>query len=97
MKRCPTCKRPFGPDIDVGGIKRQRLFDYVARHPEGVTRDQIMTAVYKGDATGGPEDPKIVGVVVRQINQRLRKMGHSHRIRGAGGPGSTYRLLEAAS
>jgi hypothetical protein len=94
LKACPTCGRAFPPVIEVGGKRRQAMFDYVARHPEGVTVWQILEAVWSDDPNGGPELRNIVSVMAMQINIKLEKLGFSGRIRGSGGPGSLYRLLE---
>lgn len=92
MKCCPTCGRAFPPKIDVGGKKRQIIFDYVARHPEGVTVGQIMGHLYADDPNGGPESMNIVAVQAMHINRYLEKRKQPYRIRGRGGPGSVYRL-----
>lgn len=92
MKCCPTCGRAFPPKIDVGGKKRQLIFDYVARHPEGVTVGQIMEYVYAEDPNGGPESSNVVAVQAWHINRYLETRGAPYRIRGRGGPGSIYRL-----
>jgi len=95
VKCCPACKRPFAPEVQVGGILRQRLYDYVARNPQGVTRQQIIDYVYHDDANGGPDNPNIIPVVVKHVNNRLEAGGHAIRIRGWGGPGSTYKLVRS--
>lgn len=93
MKCCPTCGRAFPPKIDVGGKKRQMIFDYIARHPEGVTVHQIMDYVYAEDPNGGPKSTNIVSVQAKHINHYLEKSGEPYRIRGRGGPGSVYKLF----
>ena len=90
MKCCPTCGRAYPPAVDVGGPVRQRVFDYIAKHPEGVTRPQVLTHVYADDPNGGPNNENVVSVHVRNINKRLQGM----RIKAAGGPGSTYKLVK---
>jgi hypothetical protein len=94
LKACPTCGRAFPPIIEVGGKRRQTMFDYVARHPEGVTVWQILETVWADDPNGGPELHNIVSVMAKQINTKLAELGASCRIRASGGPGSLYRLQE---
>lgn len=69
---CPTCNRPFPPEIIVGGRIRQRVFDYVKAHPEGVTRDEIMRHVYADEPAGGPESFNTISVTIMHINRILR-------------------------
>lgn len=92
MKCCPACGRAFPPKVDVGGKKRQLIFDYVGRHPEGVTVGQVMDYVYGDDPNGGPESTNIITVQAMHINRYLEKHNQPYRIRGRGGPGSVYRL-----
>lgn len=93
MKACPHCKRPFAPEIVLGGKRRQALYDYVARHPEGVGVDDIMSHIYADDVNGGAESRNIVAVMTRQINKKLEARGYPVRLRGSGGPGSRYRII----
>ena len=93
MKCCPTCKRPFAPDVQVGGKRRQAFYDYIARNPQGVTRYQILDHVYADDPDGGPNGHNIVCVTIKHINAKLEKHGHRIRIRGSGGPGSIYKVV----
>jgi hypothetical protein len=95
MKYCPTCNRPFAPEIQFGGKYRQRLYDFVVKHPEGVTSIQIMDHLYADTPDGGSDSPKIVATMVFRINEILAH--HSLRITGSGGPGSVYRLYPADS
>jgi hypothetical protein len=76
----------------VGGIYRQRMFDYVAAHPEGVDRAQVMAAVYYDDADGGPLHYNVIAVMAVHINRALEPYGYA--IRGSGGPHSRYRLVD---
>lgn len=94
MKICPHCRRPFAPPINFGGTKRQRLYDYIARNPQGVTTLQCMEHVYADDPNGGPEDPNTISVQIRNINLILARLKSSHRIRSTRGPGAVYRLVE---
>jgi hypothetical protein len=95
LKRCPTCGRAFPPIVEVGGKRRQAMFDYVAMHPEGVTVWQILDAVYADDPSGGPSQHNVISVMKVAINERLKKMGVSARITATSiGGGALYRLVE---
>jgi len=92
VKVCPHCKRPFPPNLYVGGIRRQALVDYIAKHPEGVTVWQIIAAIYADDPNGGPEKHNIVSVMASKANKTLKELGW--RIKATGGPGSLYTLVK---
>jgi hypothetical protein len=95
LRCCPTCGRAFPPVVEVGGKRRQAMFDYIASHPEGVTVWQILDAVYADDPNGGPMTHNVVSVMKWFINVRLERLGMSARIVSVrGGPGSLYRLVE---
>jgi hypothetical protein len=90
--RCKHCGQIIPPKVQVGGKRRQAMFDYIAAHPEGVTVWQILAYVYADDPNGGPESHNIVSVVAKQINRIVNPLGV--RIKGSGGPGSRYTLQE---
>jgi hypothetical protein len=92
---CPHCGRGFPPKFYVGGLRRQAMVDYIARNPQGVTVWQIIDAVYADDPNGGPEDHNIVSVMAKAANKKLEGLGW--RIKGTGGPGSTYSLQKVES
>lgn len=90
---CPTCKRPFPPSIIVGGRIRQRVFDFVKAHPEGVSREEIMWHVYADEPTGGPESFNTVSVTVMHINRILREQDAMMYIAGRmGSRNDLYKL-----
>lgn len=93
VKCCPTCNRPWAPDIQVGGQRRQGLLDYIIKHPEGVTTERLKGHVWADDADGGPDSRTIVAVMIRQINIKLEDQGEKIRVRGSGGPGSVYKAV----
>ena len=93
LKFCETCARPFPPDVQVGGVKRQALYDFIAKHPEGVGNRQVMEYVWADDPEGGPLYCNIISVMIHTINKKLASQGHNIRIRGSGGAGSTYRVV----
>ena len=88
MKVCPHCKRAFPPKLVVGGVYRQRMLDFIAAHPEGVTTWQIMGAMYSDDPDGGTDCRNIVSVMARQINKILK----GYRVRSPMGHGAVYTL-----
>lgn len=93
-KCCPTCKRPFAPDFDAGGPVSQRIYDYIAKHPEGVTRYQVIDWVYADRKDGGPEWANGISVMIMALNKKLAERGM--KIKSRGGPGSIYRLVSIA-
>lgn len=103
LKCCPACQRPFPPDFDAGGPVSQAIYDYIAKHPEGVTREQLINHVYAGRLDGGPQWSNVISVLVRKINLLLEKRNEivekrggkrKLRITSRGGPGSLYVLVE---
>lgn len=91
---CPMCKRPYPPPRKIfRGPVRQAIYDYVAKHPHGVTRDQIFNAVYGDDPNGGPIDMQVIAVTVHHINKALA--GTGTYIRNTGGRWGVYKLYGA--
>lgn len=91
-KVCEQCGQlvpPAGPR-SLSPTQR-RIYDFVARHPEGVTSEQIKGAVYGGDPDGGPESGNIVSVHISKMRPALAEVGVT--IRSTRGPGATYRLV----
>ena len=93
MKCCPTCGRGFAPEVDLGGPVRQRIYDFIVKHPEGVTRKQVIDSVYADRIDGGPEWANGISVLIRLINKQLA--GSGFKIKSRGGPGSVYKLVQA--
>lgn len=89
---CPYCRRPYPPELNVGGSVRQRLVDTVANRPDGITRSELLDTLYANDPNGGPDYPNTISVLVHFANMKLSKLGY--RIKGSGGPGSRYFLEE---
>lgn len=85
LKCCPTCNRPFPSEIIVGGRIRQRVYDFVKDHPEGVTRDEIMRHAYALDREGGPESFNTISVMITHINRILREQNAMMYIAGRTG------------
>jgi hypothetical protein len=91
MKTCPACGQviPVAHIFDNARVK-QRIYDYICRHPEGVTRRQVIDAVYGHDPDGGPLVMNVVSVHIQKMNDVLAN--HGLRIASSGGPYSVYRL-----
>lgn len=92
---CPTCNQiippPIGP-FDHSPVK-QRIFDFIARHPEGVTMPQLMDHVYALDPAGGPENPNVISAHLHGMRRTLAKTGIT--VSKTGGHGTKYRLVQA--
>jgi hypothetical protein len=73
---------------------RQRLFNFISERPNGASVQEIMDAVYWDDPKGGPTRHGVVAVMVRTINEKLDRIGYPFMIRGTGGPGSRYSLVD---
>jgi hypothetical protein len=90
LKICPQCQRPFPPALKVHGPVRQRIVNLIAGRPDGITRREIIDAVYASDPNGGPDTENVISVLVKRANEDLADQGY--RITSDGGPGSRYRL-----
>jgi DNA-binding response OmpR family regulator len=96
LAHCPHCRQVIPPrnpfrDQPV----KSRIYDYLVAHPEGVTRRQLMDAVWADDADGGPEFANVVSVHVKAMRPILAREGVT--ISCARGPGATYRLEKAGT
>ena len=72
---------------------KQRIYDYIAAHSEGISRDRIFNAVYGSDPNGGPDTLGVISVHVRNINKYLEENGAPLRIRSTRGLGALYKLV----
>jgi len=93
LRRCVCCRQIIPPAMgafDNCPIKR-RIYEFIARHPEGVTRAQIMEHAYAIDPGGGPENQEIVNVHIWGMRKRLAAEGLA--IANSRGPGAVYRLV----
>ena len=91
---CPTCGRAYPIPIAVGGRRRQDVYDYIARHPEGVTIQQVCDYVYQLDPDGGPGNAEVtIRTTIWFLNQKLKP--HGLRVRATGGHGSKYKMESA--
>lgn len=94
-ERCPCCQQIIPPTrMFEGKPVKQRIYDFIAKHPEGVTRDQILGSVWADDINGGPEFGNIVSVHVEKMRPVLKQHGLTitAALCGRGG-GGLYRLV----
>ena len=89
---CPHCRRPFPPPLIVSGPVRQRIVDTIANRPDGITRAELLNAVYADDVDGGPDNPNTIAVLIKHANAELAPQGY--RIAPAWrGRGARYRMI----
>ena len=94
-ERCSHCGQIIPPQFlfEHQPVK-QRIYDFIAAHPEGVTRDQLMASVYADRIDGGPEWPVVISVHLNEMRPVLERKGLT--ITSMRGPGSKYRLTALA-
>jgi hypothetical protein len=68
LQRCAACGQLIPPKIRFGG-HQQRIYAYIAAHPEGVSPMQIVEHLYAHDANGGPSTTQIVRVQICKIRK----------------------------
>lgn len=92
MTNCPTCgqlvppKNPFAPQAPV----KARIYEFIAKHPEGVDREQVRAYVYADDPEGGPESFSIISTHVFLMNRVLVPLGC--KVHSTMGHGAVYTL-----
>ena len=95
LERCVCCGQLIAPDLLFGRKRiKQAIYDYIAVHPEGVTRAQIMDAIYGDREDGGPESGAIVSVHLNKMRPVLHAAGLEIISPWGLGPGAGYRLVE---
>ena len=90
LKTCPHCGQIIPPKLTFPGPISQGIYAYISKHPEGVSREQIASAVYADDPNGGPDDPTTIRVLIYKINKTLKH--HGVEIRSSGSRGAQYTL-----
>ena len=92
---CPTCGRPWPARSHrfphVRGPVSARLVELIADNP-GINGRELMRKLYADDPDGGPDNLKIIGVLVFKARQRLRLDGYW--IESSTGRGGGYRIRE---
>ena len=90
--RCEHCGQVIPPKrLFAHQPVKRRIFDFVAKHPEGVSRDQILDAVYGHRSDGGPESGSIVSGHLNKMRAVMRAAGVD--IISPRGRGASYRLV----
>ena len=89
---CSKCGQLLPPTVVLPKL-RQRIYDYVSRHPEGVDVGHISDYVYADDPNGGPENAAVcIRTQIYHINfPVLRPRGL--QIKGKSGPQGLYKLV----
>ena len=88
---CPYCGRPYPPKFHINGPVRRRIVEVIANRPHGITRPQLICAVYGNDPNGGPLNANVVSVLIHKANMELRPQGYE--ITATKGRGGLYRLV----
>lgn len=90
-RHCSECGQLIPPRPIFGNASvKQRIFDFVAKHPEGVPAKLVFDHVWANDPDGGPLSQNTVAVHLKQMAPILAREGVA--IRSSGGPFATYRL-----
>ena len=74
-ERCPACGQLLINYLSELAPTQQKLFEYVANNPRGVTRKQCQDHLYWDRPDGGPDNPGIISVMANQINKKIAKYG----------------------
>ena len=84
IKTCSTCGQIIPPEIFFrNGSVKQRIYDCVSNTRAPLRTEQIAEIVYVDDPDGGPNDFKVITVLICQMNKVLRPKGlHIHANRG---------------
>jgi hypothetical protein len=88
---CKGCGQILPPKVVLPKM-RQRIYDYVAAHPNGIAVGEIADHIYSDDRNGGPGNADVtIRTQIWHINHKcLRPIGLE--IRGKSGPQGLYRL-----
>ena len=100
LKRCAHCGQLIAPNLLFGRRRiQQEIYDFIAVHPEGVTREQVIAAVYGDRADGGPGSRSIISAHLHRMRPVLRAVGLEIISPWGLGRGAGYRLapVEARS
>lgn len=98
IKTCNCCGYPLIDDDTALGLTRAqlRMFKLIRRSgTAGITRADLMDAMYTNDITGGPESPNILNVHRVHMNKRLE--AHGLTVASSGGWYSLWRVEKVAT
>ena len=90
---CPHCLRPYPPKLTVTGPIRRRLVDIVSNRADGITRAELISALYSDDPNGGPASDNIIAVMAYHANKQLRSQGYRINVAWRG-RGARYHLTK---
>ena len=91
-EKCKHCgqiippQSPFRPNS-----VKQRIYDFVAKHPEGTSSYQIADHVYQDDPDGG-SDVVCIRTHIWRMNQQLRAFGV--RVHAGSGRYAAYTVMK---
>lgn len=96
IHRCPCCEQLLAEPIGFReklhlGVMQARLFHALRRAPDGLTAPELHGILYAQASDGGP-DVRVISVMAKHINRKIIPLGL--KIRGTGGPGSVFHLLQ---
>lgn len=93
--RCPCCGTPTEERIGQSGNEcylgpvQQAVFNAVRMSPHGIGHEALYARVWGNRVL---RSGSIVPVTIRFVNKKISRWGL--KIKGTGGPGSIYRLLD---
>ena len=89
---CQHCGQIIPPKSTIfdNALVKKRIYSFIAKHPEGVTRDQVFERVYADDRDGGPDYPNVISVHIASMNRMLKPLGV--RIHSTGGHWTRYTI-----
>ena len=94
FKTCAACGQIIPPENPFRDKKvKARIYEFIVKHPEGLTPNQLKDYVYADDIDGGPMSSSIMSNHIRQMNTELVSLGV--RIWMRRGPSNGYRLVSA--
>ncbi len=92
-RTCPCCGQLIPPVLLFPNAPvSQRLYDFVAKRPDGVNSQEIADAIYADDIDGGPDSLGAIKALIWRMNNRLKPKHLA--IRGTLGRASAYRLVQ---
>ena len=89
LKTCPHCGQLIPPrPLFANAWIKQRIYEFISKHPEGVSCKAVAEFVYSGAA----KDQSVIPAHIAQMTPTLARAGVV--IRSTGGPYARYRLVK---